>query len=106
MVSIDNGATWFNTSGNDPVVNNDGTETNLVSFSIHDTNSTAGRSGELLMFGAGVVTLQKIGLTPVRLLHTRKFVASNQPINAIRVIPTATIGTGNLTSGELRLLAR
>jgi hypothetical protein len=106
VVSVDNGATWFNTFGEYTILLPDGTETGATVLGGHDTNATLGRSGEVLMFGAGLTTLQKLALTPHRTQTTRKFIASTAPINALRVIPTTTIGTGNLTSGSIRLLAR
>ena len=104
-VSIDNGSTFYNSSGNYVSLANTGVETNAASAGLHDTSTTAARSCIGMIYGASASgTIKRIS-SPIRTedLIEKLFVASTSPIDAVRVYPS---GGGNLTGGIIYCLAR
>lgn len=100
-VSVDNGASFFTTSGNYKNVTFDGVEVNSTAFAFHDTASTAARS-----FAAHVLNTKgavKICHCSVATVGQHIFDASASDINAIRI---ANAGGGNITGGTVRVYAR
>lgn len=104
-VSTDNGATFWSTSGDYVLLNNNGAETNSAGQNFQADNVTAARSGIVIIQGKGLAT---VGAPPViyalNFNDTRRlFVAdlANQ-IDAIRV----NTNSGNLTGGTIYLLGR
>jgi len=104
IVSVDNGATFFNTSGDYVSVTSAGVEAAASALLIHDTASTAARTFMGLIEGSGSSDGPKwgIGIGGTTNQH-RLFVASTLPINAVRLV---TSGGGNLTAGSLFVYVR
>lgn len=103
VVSVDNGANFYTTSGNYLLVSSTGTETAETRFLFHNTGSGSARTllGWMNLKGP-IKKGQCTGNTPDRL-----FVGSASDINAIRFanIDAGSIA-GNLTSGDLYVYAR
>jgi hypothetical protein len=103
LASVDNGSTFYSASGDYVIVGESAIETNGSAFILHNTASAAARSltgfipnlssfGPKYGFGTGSGDNRQ-----------RLFVASNSPINAIRLVPG---GGGNFTSGTLFVFVR
>lgn len=107
QVSVDNGSSFYTTSGDYVFVPQTGAEANNPYFaSFHITNATAARSGAVQLPGAGVNGGVKVSVPLTAGSGSgdggRFFVASTSPINALRVLSSA----GNLTGGTIYLFAR
>lgn len=101
FVSTDNGATFFNTSGNYVFVASDGLETNVANAAITSAASAAART--LQMEIKGNVTNTPKTIQNVGSVQPRIFIADNaNEIDAIRLNNSA----GNLTGGTIYLLGR
>lgn len=105
LCSVDNGSTFFNSSGDYILISNAGAESNQASIGIHDTNSTAARSGSVHIHASGLNGVQKLCRALQRSAGNSDylFVGSTSPINAIRINNS---GGGNLTAGSIRVLGR
>lgn len=100
VVSIDNGSTFMNSSGDYINIASDGTTANAASAVTHATGSTAARSGTFSVVGMRTAALKfcrNHANNAVRLINT------TSPLNAIRVKGS---GGGNLTGGSIVVLAR
>lgn len=99
QVSVDNGASYFSTSGNYKAIGGAGTETNFEGFS-HLTSSTSART--IVAHIVNTKGAEKIAMvaysTPIFV-----FDASTSDINAIRLTNSAG---GNLTSGSMLVFGR
>lgn len=101
LASVDNGSSYYSTSGNYIQLTTAGVESNVGQFDGIDTSSALARSFSLYFPGAGV------NGAPKRCISTlgaeRWFVASNSPINALRYRHSSG---GNITGGTLYLYGR
>lgn len=105
-VSVDNGASYFATSGDYVRPSSAGVETATTGVTMWDTAATAARTGIAAIYGAQVIG-------PFRLMHNLiqdtdnvgyLFVADvANDIDAVRLIPSAG---GNITGGKIYCLAR
>lgn len=105
-VSVNNGSTFYSTSGDYVGVDNAGVETSFTTGGeLHETNATAARSGVLQITGANVNGGIKLLENPLVTNNSRVvlFVASTSPINAVRIYGS---GGGNLTGGVIYCFAR
>jgi hypothetical protein len=98
--SVDNGATFFSTSGNYVQLNTNGTETATTALGFHTTASTAARSTSVLISG-NIAGNPRWALSPGAAYVM--FVASNSVINALRFSNNLS---GNLTGGTYVLYGR
>lgn len=99
LVSQDNGATFFNTSGN-YISFTTGAPTNQASFFLPGGSTTASRSGAAILFGC---ESHPALATPVNSGGvTMLFAANSSPIDAIRII----FGAGSLTAGSILVFKR
>lgn len=105
QVSVDNGSTWFTTSGDYASYDSAGVSTNQTGFVLIDTNATAARSSSGIIRGASISGTPKDMEASSRGSGGRlfRFLASTSPINAVRVNGD---GGGNLTGGKIYCLAR
>jgi hypothetical protein len=98
-LSVDNGTTFYSTSGDYLTVDVNGVVANASDIGGHSTAATAARTIKMHLLNnvAGVIKVseQDGGLT-------RLFVASTAVVNAIRV----QASTGNLTGGTIYVLGR
>lgn len=99
--SVDNGASFFSTSGQYAIFDVDGTETASTAWGGHSTASTAARS-----FICHCVSLK--GPWPMCISHTssgisRFFLGSMKDINAIQLCLSAA---ANMTAGYMAVFAR
>lgn len=100
LVSVDNGGTFYNASGDYVRMDANGVETAQTVLAFHNTNSTAARTLAVHILNMkGTVKYAAVGenLTPAL------FVASASDINAIRVNNS---GGGNITAGKVYVLGR
>lgn len=105
-VSVNNGSTYFSTSGDYAGIANTGIETVFTTGgALHETSATAARSGIAMAIGAHVSGGIKLLRCPLNTSNSQNvyFTASTSPINAVQVIPS---GGGNLTGGEIYCLIR
>lgn len=103
-VSVDNGSTFYSTSGDYVALADVGTEGNSTAMGVfHATDASAARSGVAAIYGANVSGAPKTGENITVGTFARLFVASTSPINAVRVYST---GGGNLTGGAIYCFAR
>lgn len=105
VVSTDNGANSYVTTGGFVQVPANGAETNQPLATLHGTASTAARSGFAYLPGISIDGIPK----PIDLISRddtggRFFVASTSLINAIRVRPGLPASGGNLTGGKIFVL--
>lgn len=100
-VSVDNGSTFFTTSGDYVSVDNAGVEANVTVFATHATSSTAARSliAHITNMKGAVKHCLHHNTTDIM----RLFVASSSDINAVNVF---NAGGGNMTAGTVRVYAR
>lgn len=102
QLSVDNGSTFYNTSGDYIITNTSGVEGASTGGSFHETVSTSARSGTVLISGTNVTGPPKPIMTYGVTSH-RLFVASPNPINAIRITGS---GGGNMTGGSIDVYTR
>lgn len=101
-VSVDNGATFFSTSGDYSNVPTAGNPAALTGVQFHTTSTTAARSGTIRISAANVVaTTRIIESLATGVLHF--FEASTADIDAIRILGSAG---GNLNSGRVDVFTR
>lgn len=99
-VSTNNGASFYNTSGDYiAVTEGAGTEASTTGIGMFTTNTTGARSSSAFIYGANVTGAPRLimgnGQTTTQ---QRLFVAdTTNPINAVRIAPN----TGNLTAGTV-----
>lgn len=104
LVSVDNGSSFYSSSGDYISITEAGVEANASAMLIHDTASTSARGLTGYILGSGVTGGQKLGLGPgTGANRQRVFVASTSPVNALRLVPG---GGGNLTAGSLYVYGR
>lgn len=107
QVSVNNGSSFYTTSGDYVFVTNAGVESNNPYFAaFHVTNATAARSGVIHLPAAGASGGPKTSI-PVTVGTGsgdghRLFVASTSPINALRILGSA----GNINGGAIYVYAR
>lgn len=102
-VSTNNGASFFAGTTDYKSLSTAGVEADSTGAQIIGTNATAARSGQAVVVGCNLSG-------PPRLIHVygreganRYFVASSDPINAVRVQPTSA---ATITGGEIWCLTR
>lgn len=100
-VSVDNGSTFFATSGHYVQNTTAGVESNQTQFTMTDAAATAARSCFIHIFNSNVNGPPKRAVTTAGV--ERWFVASGSPIDALRFFQTA--GT-NITGGTVTLLGK
>lgn len=101
LASVDDGVSFYNTSGDYVTVDGAGVEANSPGFGNHSTTATAARTLIFQIFNTkGAAKLAKCTSLTV---HQVLFVASASDINAIRVNNS---GGGNITGGTVRVYAR
>jgi hypothetical protein len=100
LVSVNNGSTFYNTSGDYVDVANTGGTSNLAAIPAHSSAAATARSF--------IVGIMANNLTSTSKLITRSggltalFKASTSPINAIRIVNAS----GNLTGGSIQVYGR
>lgn len=104
-LSVDNGSSYFTSSGDYIAISTAGVESANVGLSIHITDATAARSSVGMVYAANLNGIPKRCDTPNRAGgdQTKYFVGSTSPVNAVRISPT---NGGNLTGGEIYCLVR
>lgn len=102
QVSVDNGSTWYTTSGDYVQLAATGVGTNTTSAGFHNTATTAARSQVIEGSLMGVANAPKFFYSEAVGILTR-FVASSSAVNALRFTPTAG---GNITGGKVWVFAR
>lgn len=103
-VSVDNGSTYYASSGDYVLISVNGVESNDTYMAgFWTTNATAARSGVVTIPAAGVANVPRASVVLLAASLSRYFVASNSAINAVRVLPSAG---GNLTGGKIYCLVR
>lgn len=100
-LSIDNGASFYSTSGDYLNVASTGTTTNTTWGAIYTTDATAARTSYQTLPGVNISGNPKLMLSVGG--FTRMFVASTSPVNAIRIVPS---NGGNITGGTIYLMGR
>lgn len=104
QVSVDNGSTYYSTSGNYILTSTTGAESNQTHFGqIVPGSSTAARTGSIIIPGFGLSGIPKVSDQIVANNGAHFFVASTSPIDAVRVIST---GGGTLNGGQIYCLVR
>lgn len=101
-LSVDNGATFYSTSGNYINLDTNGVETNGADVGGHNTTASAART--ILMnlqnnLSGGVKLIRSVTVTTA---PNQLFVASTLPVNAVRVM----CNTGNITGGTIYVFGR
>lgn len=106
QVSVDNGTTFYSTSGNYSFLNGSGAKTADSAIGLHGgTTSSAARGGVMSIRGNNLNNTIKIIDTPTGSSYgTVLFTASNLPITTLRVFNSA--GGGNLTGGRIIVLGK
>lgn len=103
-VSVDNGSTWYSSTGNYVAVGPSGVTTNsTTSAGLVDTAATAGISWGAIILGANLAQQRLIQSTVRFTAGGAYFVASTSPINAVRLQST---GAGNFNSGQIYCFIR
>lgn len=100
LASVDNGSTFFTTSGDYVGVSTLGVESNNTIWAAHGTASTAARS--LLVHVTNLKGVIKNAFSMIG-GNSLMFVGSSSDVNAIRL---NNVGGGNLTGGALYVFAR
>ena len=105
LASVNNGVSFYNTGGDYVAISDAGIEGGVSIFGGHETNSTAARSFSAVIFASSVNGGPKLCVSSMQTANMRRlFVASNNPINALRFTNSAG---GNLTaSGSLFVFGR
>lgn len=101
LCSVNNGSSFYNTSGDYVQVGGNGVETNAVQIDGINAAASAARSFHYLLSGINVTGAPKV-CNPTWGTPTF-FVASTSPVNAIRYIHNTG---GNITGGTLYLFGR
>lgn len=105
QVSVDNGATFFNTAGNYILTSPAGAESNQSHFGqIIPGAIAAARTGSIILPGVNVNGAPKVSELIVALNGAHFFVASTLPINAVRILGFAA--ATNLNGGQIYCMAR
>lgn len=99
-VSVDNGSTFYSSSGDYVSVDQNGVETATTAFAGHSTNTTSARS--IVMNLPNTRGAAKACFVDTASTTRQLFVASTSDINAIRFLNAA----GNLAAGSLYVMAR
>ena len=102
LASIDNGSTFYSTSGDYVTLASTGTESATVAGFSHSTATTSARTVGGIIDGANINGDPKWFRSLLTADSDRLFVVSTSPINALRVQNSA----GNLTGGTIYLLGR
>lgn len=103
-LSVDNGATFYSTSGDYILIPTSGVESNQAyACGFHSVGATAARSGVVHIPVAGTTSAGKVINNPNINGEMRLFAASTSPINAIRILNASG---GNLTSGTIYTFTR
>ena len=100
VLSVDNGASFFTTSGDYRAFNSNGTLTATDAAADHTGAVTAARSVFCHVLNASVSGQQKLCYTGN---GNRYFTANTDPVNAVRVKISAA---GNITGGDIRVYTR
>ena len=100
VLSVDNGVNFFTAIGDYRSFNANGTMTTTNAAADHSNAADAARSVFCHILNANVAGQQKLCYTSN---GNRYFVASTDPINAIRV---KLSGSGNITGGDIRVYTR
>lgn len=101
QVSVDNGSTFYSTTGNYSIISTAAVKTNTDAIGFHNTSATAARSMAvhiLNMKGAVKIALSGVASNQVY------FTASASDINAIRILNIG--GGGNITGGTVHVYGR
>lgn len=97
-LSVDNGVSFFNSSGDYVVVGTDGTETGTNELAAHTTTTTAART-VFMHLANNVADAPKFVRGDA---DTRLFVASLAVVDAVRILASS----GNLTDGTIYVMGR
>lgn len=97
-VSTDNGATFWNSTGDYISINANGVVTDRSRNFLQDAEASGPRYGVFQMFGVRDNNAPKYLSFPNRSAEVRFFVANNLPINAVRFEPS---NGGTFTGGQL-----
>lgn len=101
--SVDNGASFYSSSGDYVGISSSGVEANdTVWTAIHGTNTTGPSTGISSHPAAGLNGIPKWGQSAL-LGNNLLFVASTLPVNALRIF---NLAGGNLTGGSIRVMGR
>ena len=104
QVSVNNGSTYYSTSGDYILTTTAGAESNQIHFGqIIPGSLTAARTGSIILPGINVNGVQKVSDQIVANNGAHFFIASTSPINAVRIVGGSG---GNLTGGKIYCLAR
>ncbi len=101
LASVDNGSTFFNSSGDYVAIETTGVETGSDNFAQNETATTAGRS--LVVQIVNLKGAAKFAHMNRASRYQTMFVASASAINAIRINNSAG---GNITGGTIRVYGR
>lgn len=103
-LSVNNGSSYYSTSGDYVSISAGGTETAQVTVGISSDVATAARSGVAAILGAGLTSAVKVIDRISRDdAGASLFVASSSAINAIRILPS---NAGNITAGTIYVFTR
>jgi len=100
VFSDDNGANYFDTSGDYVIVAATGVPSNAANFQLHTTNATAARDFTFQANGFGAAVKKLLYGNGAQL---PEYMPSTAVMNALKVFPT---GGGNLTAGAIYLYGR
>lgn len=104
QVSVNNGSTYYSTSGDYILTNTAGAESNQTHFGqIIPGNVSAARTGSIILPGVNVTGIPKVSEQIVALNGAHFFVASTSAIDAVRILGVAA---SNLNGGKIYCLAR
>lgn len=104
QVSVNNGSTYYSTSGDYILTTTAGAESNQTHFGqVIPGSLTAARTGSIILPGVNVTGVPKVSDQIVANNGAHFFVASTSPVDAVRLLGT---GGGNLTGGQIYCLAR
>lgn len=103
-VSVNNGSSYYGTSGDYVLTPVSGAEANNDYFgAFHGTNATAARSGAIQLPAVSTAVPRTSNCITAGAGNNRYFVASTSAIDAVRILSTSG---GNLTGGKIYCLAR
>jgi len=108
QVSVDGGATYFNTSSDYLNVSTSGTESGTYQLMGHATATTAARTFGGAMNGIQVNGGPKFASDLTGAVNNRLFIGSTSPITHIRVCGQTTSGGAvvNMTAGQVSIFGR
>lgn len=102
QLSVNNGSSFFTTSGDYISLNDAGVSTNQDQIRMYSTAATAARSAHKLILACNLSGVPKVD-TPNEASRRHQFRGSTSPVDAVRVLASAG---GNLTGGKLYVLGR